>query len=119
MVKKQDLYSLLGIRRDATPEEIRQAYFMAARRLHPDKNLAPGETELFLGVQEAYEVLSNLKKRAKYDDSLPPEKDPSLLLKQKVLFSRRFLLRLEEPQIIYVLLEFSAPVDVIKHTAPP
>lgn len=68
---KQDYYSILGLRRNATPEEIRQAYFDAARHLHPDKNIAPGETELFLGVQEAYEVLSNLKRRARYDEFLP------------------------------------------------
>ena len=119
MANKQDYYVVFGIRRDASPEEIRQAYFMAARRLHPDRNLAPGETELFLEVQEAYEVLSNPKKRARYDASLPPEKDPSLILKQKVLFSRRCLLHLNEPQIIYILLEFGVPADANKRPAPP
>jgi curved DNA-binding protein CbpA len=34
---KKDFYALLGLSRDASPEEIRQAYFEAARRLHPDK----------------------------------------------------------------------------------
>ena len=119
MARHQDFYALLGIKRNASPEEIRQAYFIAARRLHPDKNVAPGETELFLGVQEAYEVLSNLKKRSNYDASLPPEKDPSLLLKSKVVFSRKSLLRLNEPQIIYILLEFSVPTDAKKGDGPP
>ncbi len=119
MANKQDYYAILGIRRDASPEEIRQVYFKAARRLHPDKNLAPGETEMFLDAQEAYEVLSNLKRRADYDASLPPEKEPSFSLQQKVLFSRMSLLNLDEPQIVYVLFEFSVPSDVNRNTAPP
>jgi len=62
MAHKKDYYAILGISRNASPEEIRQAYFDAARRLHPDKNVAPGETELFIEVQEAYETLANPKK---------------------------------------------------------
>ena len=59
----QDYYSLLGLTR-ATIEDIRRAYFDAAQKLHPDKNTAAGETELFLDIQQAYEVLSNPKRRA-------------------------------------------------------
>ena len=54
-----DYYAVLGIFPDATQEEIKQAYFDAAQRLHPDKNKTEGETEIFLDVQQAYEVLSN------------------------------------------------------------
>ena len=119
MSKKQEYYALLGLRRNATPEEIRQAYFVAARRLHPDKNIAPGETELFLEVQEAYEVLSNLKRRERYNASLPPEEEFGLFLEPKVLFSRKCLLQFDEPQLIYALLNFSIPGDAIKRPAPP
>jgi Ca-activated chloride channel family protein len=119
MAKKPDYYSLLGIPRNATPDEIRQAYFNAARRLHPDKNVAPGETELFLGVQEAYEVLSNVKKRAQYDASLPPEKSPDTPLDHRALFSRPGFLNLDEPQLIYVLFEFSYPADLEAPPSPP
>ena len=38
-------------------EDIKRAYFEAAQKLHPDKNTAAGETEFFLDVQHAYEVL--------------------------------------------------------------
>ena len=116
---KQDYYTILGLRRNASPEEIRQAYFEAARHLHPDRNTAPGETELFLGVQEAYEVLSNLKKRAKYDESLPPEIAAKVILEKKVFFSRQGLLRLNEPQIIYVIIEYFIPAGVDKRPEPP
>ena len=116
---KQDFYAILGLNRDATPDEIRQAYFESARRLHPDKNLAPGETELFLGVQEAYEVLSNPKKRAKYDSALPPEALPDTILDQSVIFSRQNLIHMQEPQIVYTILDFGVPLDSNTHPVPP
>jgi Ca-activated chloride channel family protein len=118
-MNKRDYYTILGLRRNASPEEIRQAYFDAARRLHPDKNIAPGETEMFLDVQEAYEALSNLKRRASYDATLPPETAPAQVLEQKIFFSRQSLLRLDEPQIIYIMLDFSVPADEEKRPAPP
>ena len=116
---KQDFYDLFGLPRNASQEDIRKAYFEAARRLHPDRNTAPGETEFFLDVQEAYEVLSNPKKRAGYDATLPPEKTTAQLFKQKILFSRKSLLDIPEPQLIYVLLEYSPNVESDAPPAPP
>jgi Ca-activated chloride channel homolog len=118
MPGKQDYYKLLGLRRDASADDIRQAYFEAALRLHPDKNVAPGDTEFFLGVQEAYETLSNPRKRARYDSTLPPEKPSDMLVDQHILFSRQALLRLSEPQMIYSLLEFSPPAGLEDRSTP-
>lgn len=119
MTKNQDYYSLLGIPRDATMDDIREAYFNAAKRLHPDKNIAPGETELFFEAQEAYEVLSNPTKRASYDATLPPEILHPIPIDNRILFSRTHLLNLNEPQLVYVLVEFSPRPEATQPTAPP
>jgi Ca-activated chloride channel family protein len=95
----------LGVFRDATPEEIKRAYFDAAQRLHPDKNVAPGETELFLEIQQAYEVLANPKRRNMYDATLPPEIEANTVVKYEVYFSRPNLVRLGEPQLLYACLK--------------
>ncbi|MCF4102080.1 molecular chaperone DnaJ [Gillisia sp. M10.2A] len=65
---KQDYYEILGLSKGATTAEIKKAYRKKAIEFHPDKN--PGDTqaeENFKKAAEAYEVLSNEDKRAKYD----------------------------------------------------
>lgn len=65
---KQDYYELLGVPRKAPLKEIRQAYRRLARKYHPDLN--PGDKaseEKFKQIQEAYDVLSDTKKRQVYD----------------------------------------------------
>ncbi|MFZ5922726.1 MAG: DnaJ domain-containing protein [Chloroflexota bacterium] len=106
-----DHYSLLGIPRNATQAEIKKAYFEAAQRSHPDKHSGPGQTERFLQIQQAYEVLSDKNKRARYDTTLPPEPEPPV--KTDILYSRHSLVHLADAQMIYVLLEF-AP-DKVDH----
>ena len=116
---KQDYYSLLGLRRDATQEDIKRAYFEAAQKLHPDKNTAPGETELFLDVHQAYETLNNPKRRTQYDATLPPEEKIVLPYRYEMISSRPSLLRLNEPQMLYVILELEAPLEARQSPAPP
>ena len=107
MAKKPSLYALLGVLRSATQEEVRRAYLKAAKRLHPDTNNAPGETELFLGVQQAYQVLSEPSRRSAYDAALEPEEELPSFINQRILFSRKEIPRLKEPQLAYVLLDLS------------
>ncbi|BAZ83129.1 DnaJ domain-containing protein [Sphaerospermopsis kisseleviana CS-549] len=64
----KDYYSILGITKTATPEEIKQAFRKLARKYHPDVNPGNKQAEAkFKEVNEAYEVLSDPDKRKKYD----------------------------------------------------
>ncbi|RJP49057.1 MAG: VWA domain-containing protein [Anaerolineaceae bacterium] len=103
--RKPDYYSILGVFRDATQEEIKRAYLESAQRLHPDKNTIDGETELFLSVQQAYEVLSNPKRRSLYDATLPPAIEGNEMVRHQIHFSRPSLVKMGEEQLIYALLE--------------
>lgn len=116
---QRDYYALLGVLRDASQDEIKHAYFEAAQRLHPDKNKLAGETEIFLEVQHAYETLSNPKRRAQYDATLPKQEAASTFIKHKILYSRANLVHLNEPQLIYALLEAGPRDTDQKIPAPP
>ncbi len=61
---KKDYYTVLGVARNASPEEIKKAFRQLAKKYHPDKG---GDAEKFKEAAEAYEVLSDSEKRAQYD----------------------------------------------------
>lgn len=63
----KDYYRTLGLARGASDEEIKRAYRRQALRFHPDKNKEPGAEERFKEVAEAYDVLSDPKKREIFD----------------------------------------------------
>ncbi|AZZ65489.1 molecular chaperone DnaJ [Metamycoplasma phocicerebrale] len=67
MSKKRDYYEILGINKNATEKEIKTAYRKLAMQYHPDKNSSPDAEEKFKEISEAYEILSDSDKRAKYD----------------------------------------------------
>lgn len=67
-MSKRDYYEILGVSKSASPDEIKKAYRKVAMKFHPDRN--PGDKEAeekFKEAAEAYEILSNEQKRARYD----------------------------------------------------
>jgi len=63
----RDYYEVLGVSRDAGPDEVQQAFRRLARANHPDVNKDPGAEERFKEVNEAYQVLSDPELRKRYD----------------------------------------------------
>lgn len=67
MAIKRDYYEVLGLSRNASSDDIKKAYRKLAMQYHPDRNPDNGAAERFKEVNEAYEVLSDSEKRARYD----------------------------------------------------
>ena len=68
MAEKRDYYEVLGVAKTASEDEIKSAYRKLAKKYHPDLNPGNAEAEAkFKEVNEAYGVLSDADKRAKYD----------------------------------------------------
>ncbi|MGQ9469665.1 MAG: molecular chaperone DnaJ [Nitrososphaerales archaeon] len=64
---KKDYYEVLGVSRNATQEEVKNAYRKLALQYHPDRNKSPDAEEKFKEISEAYAVLSDEEKRRQYD----------------------------------------------------
>jgi DnaJ family protein C protein 7 len=79
MAKRKDLYKILGVARDADEKEINKAYKKAALLYHPDKQAGKSDEERsaaeakFKAIGEAYEVLSDAEKKARYDSGVDVE----------------------------------------------
>lgn len=67
MAGKKDFYDVLGVAKGASGDEIKKAYRSLARQYHPDVNKAADAEEKFKEVKEAYDVLSDDQRRARYD----------------------------------------------------
>src|SRR5574342_1322684 len=66
-MSNRDFYDVLGVGRNANDDEIKAAFRRLARQYHPDVNKEPDAEEKFKEINEAYGVLSDADKRARYD----------------------------------------------------
>jgi len=67
MAAKRDYYDILGVSKNATPAELKSAYRKLALEWHPDRNKSPEAESKFKEINEAYQVLSDPKKKGSYD----------------------------------------------------
>ena len=105
MKTRHDYYAILGVNSDASLEDIKAAYRHAARRFHPDANSNPGAAAHFRDIAEAYSTLGDTSARANYDLALTREGLPPPYFSLRVTPSKRALKTLQEPQVIYALVE--------------
>lgn len=72
--KDQTLYQVLGIKKQATQEEIKNGFRRMAMQWHPDRCKEPNANEIFIRIKEAADILSDTNKRARYDAGLALQK---------------------------------------------
>lgn len=118
MEVSRNLYAILGVPSDATQDDIREAYRLAARRFHPDANPNEGADLQFRDIAAAYEILGNPQQRYAYDEAMRAvEADPAYF-SVRVTPSRRVLSTLDEPQVLYLLLEIAPLRELARQKRP-
>lgn len=115
MADKTDFYQRLNIQTGASDDAIRKAYRLAVKKAHPDVNKQTGATEMFLGIQEAYQILSDPNKRQDYDQGREPSQTPGAI-HITTQYSSESLYHYAEPQIAYCMIDFVTP-EAVKDTA--
>jgi DnaJ-class molecular chaperone len=66
----ENLYNILGVAPNASTDDIKKRYRSLAMRFHPDRNSEAGAEARFNAIQQAYEVLTDTKRRAEYDQQM-------------------------------------------------
>jgi Ca-activated chloride channel family protein len=101
-------YAILDLPFDASQEEVRAAYHLAARRFHPDTNQNLAVPDMFYKAQKAYDVLSSNTQRLDYDQTIPKIETENSGVVIKTLQSKSKIGKSDQPQLVYVLIDISA-----------
>lgn len=110
----RNLYAILGVPAEATQDDIREAYRIAARRFHPDANPNEGADIQFRDIAAAYEALGNPQLRRSYDEARRSLGEEPNYFSLRVTPSKRVLSALDEPQVLYLLLEITPLREMAK-----
>ncbi len=114
-----DYYNLLDLSIDATTDEIRKAYFEAAKIYHPDVNPSSRDQEKFIHIQKAYEVLVDPKKRQSYDINIPKDHLDRKSVQINAYYSRSAIPLITGQQLFYLLLDIFPTKELDTDLLPP
>lgn len=113
-----NFYNLLGLPFDATQEEIRKAYFEAAKKHHPDLHTSFELRERFIEIQSAYEILSDKEKRENYNKQLAFSQEHDKSIQINAYYSRSVIPLISEAQAFYLLLDIFS-TEIVKEADLP